>query len=751
MKRSLVLSMLALPCMATVAHADPIFTPIFTTILTSVSIPASVTVASTTISIAAVLSSITVTALGVGLSFLLAPKPPKPGPEAGQIPTQQPIPYRQFGYGYVRVAGAFMLKENLNGWLVYVLAVLGHKCAAFEGAYLNDDPVTLFDYAGYGAYFDGDFTGTVFPGSDNRYANGIIQIDTRLGANTEDPYRFITSFLGISTTWSTDHRGDKITSAMVASVQVPKENFGQFYPYGAPIPSFVLKSALCFDPRETDQTYDDDSTWQFRDNAALAIMHFLCFSDYGYQLDYTVAIEPVIDDWIEQIDYCDEQVAEKGGGTERRYRLGGWMTTEQDRKTALETMLAACDGWLCQRGDGTVILRVGRYVAPTITLTDDDICGWKLDTDLSSNEKVNRATAKWTYPDAGYASVETDPFENTADQALRQGPIRTAQLDLTWVQSVGQASRLTKIELNKHSKSVRGTLQLRLQGMNACYERWVAIQSNTIPRLSNAVIEIRKPVISLIEGKCSVEFVLSGSDVYDYTAATDESETPYIPERPSGSTLSAPANVTGTAEQYENANGGFDVIIDVNWDVPQLNGGDRTDLSYIVRWRVAPASGDDPPWTQLTVTNPTTVASVAYASLGVVPKDETIQVQVAAVAANGYQSDWSATEEIDTSVSTTAPGSPTNLIASTSVTGAVDLSVTAPNSANFSAIQFYRSAVSDPFGSAVAIGSPVFGSANSTIVYTDTVSAGSYDYWATSLNAYSVESTPVGPTTGTSV
>lgn len=749
--------MLALPCMATVAHADPIFTPIFASILTGAGLPATGaafsigTIAVTTAQIAGVLSSIALSAIGVGLSFALAPKPPKPGPEAGQVPTQQPIPYRQFGYGWVRVAGAFVLKENYNGYLTYVLALLGHKISSFEGAYLNDDPVTLFDYGGFPAYLDGAYSGTVYNGADGRYSNGVIHIDTRIGENTETAYDLILSFLSTGSAWTANHRGDKIASAMVVSTQVPSANFGQYFPYGAPIPSFVLKAALCFDPRETDQTYDDDSTWQFRDNAALTIIHFLCFSDYGYQLDYTVAIEPVLSDWLDQIDYCDEQVAEKGGGTERRYRLGGWMTTEQDRKTALETMLAACDGWLCQRGDGTVILRVGRYVAATITLTDDDICGWKLDTDLSSNEKVNRATAKWTYPDAGYVSVETDPFENTADQALRQGPIRTAQLDLTWVQSVGQASRLTKIELNKHAKSVRGTLHLRLQGMNACYERWVNIQSNTIPRLSNAIVEIRKPSISLTEGKCSVEFILSGEDVYDYTAATDESERPVVPERPSGSTLSAPTNVTATAEQYNNSSGGFDVVVDVSWDVPQLSGADRTDLTYFIRWRVAPASGEDPPYTQITVTNPTIVASVASSSIGVVPKDVTLEVEVASIAPNSYQSDWSTTEEVDTSISTTAPGTPSNLSASTSVTGSVDLSVTAPNSGNFAAIQFYRGAVSDPFGSATAIGDPVYGAANSTIVYTDTVAAGSYDYWATAMNSSLVESTPVGPETGTSV
>jgi len=644
------------------------------------------------------------------------------------------------------------MKENFNGYLTYVLAVLSHKIDSFVECYLNDDPVTLFDYGSYGVYLDGALSGTVAAGVDSRYGNGVIQVDTRVGEDTETVYRYLTSYLSVgSGVWGAAHRGDKVASAMLAAAQVPQQNFGQFFPYGAPIPSFVVKAALCFDPGDSGQTYSNPSTWLWSDNSAIAIIHFLCFSDFGYQLDYTVAVEPVLSDWIEQIDYCDEQVAEKGGGTERRYRLGGWMTTEQDRKTALEAMLATCDGWLCQRGDGTIVLRVGRYVAPTITLTDDDIVGWQLDTDASSNDKVNRATAKWTFPDTGYTSVETDPFDNTTDQALRQGPIRTAQLDLSWVQAVGQASRLTKIELNKQTKSVRGTLQLRLKAMNACYERWVEVQSNTIPRLSNAVIEVRKPVISLLEGKCSIDFVLSGSDVYDYTAATDESATPYIPERPAGGTLSAPTGLSGTAEQTDTAGGGFDVRIDVSWDVPQLNGADRTDLAYTIYWRVAPPSGDDTPWTEVPITSPTIVASVASASIGIVPKDETIELQIALRAPNGYPSSRSATEEVDTSVSTTAPATPSSLSASASVSGAVDLSVVAPNSGNFYAIQFYRSAVSDPFGSSVAIGDPVFGSPNATIVYTDTVSAGDYDYWATAQNSYGVESTPAGPTTGTSL
>lgn len=734
------------------ARADPIFTPFLTAafaqIVTAVGLPATVFGVST----AAILATVTTIALGVGLSLALAPKPPKPSAEAGQVPTQQPIPYRQFGYGTVRVAGAFMFKENCGGRLVQVVALLSHKITEFKKLYLNDDLITVFSSYTMSPYLDGPMQGHVGATfGDNRYGNGLIAVDTRLGEDTETYYRSLGFLTNDDGTWGAAHRGDGIASAIIIAQQAEQAYFSGYFPYGAPIPSFVLDTAMVLDPRETDGDPDDPSTFRFRKNAALCILHFICFNQFGYQKDYTTAILPVLDDWLDQIDYCDEGAALKAGGTEPRYQLNGWITTEQDRKTALEAMLATCDGWLCQRGDGSVILRVGKFIEPTIILTDDDIAGWKLDTNVPSDQKVNRATAKWTNPDTNYSTVETDPIENTTDQALREGPIRSAQLDLGWVQSNGQASRLLKIEMNKQAKNVRGTLMLRLSGMNACYERWVRVQSNTIPRLSNAVIEIRKPNISLVEGRCQVDFVLSGSDIYDYDPATDESNPPIVPERPASGAAPVPTGVAAVAEQHTDATGGYDIVVDVSWDVPQQYGADRLDLSYKVRWRVQPVTGEDPPYTVLNVQGAVPVASRVSASIGVVPQDVIIEIEVASVSANGFPSGWSDTTYVDTSVDTVAPDTPTNLTASTTVTGAVDLSAKAPNSPNFDSIQFYRSAVGDPFSSATPVGSPVYGAANATLVYTDVVAAGSYDYWAAALNVTEVASSPAGPATGTSI
>ena len=70
------------------------------------------------------------------------------------------------------------------------------------------------------------------------------------------------------------------------------------------------------------------------------------------------------------------------------------------------------------------------------------------------------------------------------------------------------------------------------------------MSSNTIPRLSGVVIENKKAVIKPKTRTVDIDFILSGPDLDAYDPATDESDPPYIPQRPDTIGLPVPANVT---------------------------------------------------------------------------------------------------------------------------------------------------------------------------------------------------------------
>ena len=631
-----------------------------------------------------------------------------------------------------------MLKESVASYLCYVAALAGHYVDGIETLYLNDDEVTI-------PVSGGNLIGNVAGGADGRYAGNTIYIETRQGLATETNYGFISSLL--PSYWDATHRGDGQASLGMQCGGVSAQNYVTTYPYGVPAPSLILRGYQLFDPRDATQSATDPTTWKWSQNAALCILHFLCFSEFGFRANYDDAILPFVDQWKQAANDCDDAMPLKSGGTEARYRIGGWTTAEQSRITTLLAMLQCCDGFLSRRGPGYWI-QIGKYYTPSVNLTDDDVVGFIIQTDVSSEDKVNEATAFWSDPDNGYVTVDTAPVVNEADQIARGGAPRKAQLQLTWVQSVGQASRLLRREMYRQGVTVRGTLTLGWSGLNAAYERWIGINSNSIPRLSGVVIENRKAVISARTRTVTIDFILSGPELDLYDAATQESSVPTIPQRPYTVGLPIPTGVSVVPELLTDASGSTSVSAVVSWTEPLYN-GTPWNLNYVVQWRLTNAGGGTPgAWTQQSFSTPTISAGVVTVQTSNLPVGTSLDFEVASVGQGASLSTWSALQTVSTVLANVAPAPPTWTSAA-GASGHATLTAVAPASPNFAKAQFYRAAHGAAFATATAIGSPVAGLPNATLTYTDTVAAGTYDYYAESLTSTSVASAPAGPETAT--
>lgn len=169
---------------------DPIFTPIFTALFTPIF---GAGTALTTFAVGAA-TAIATTALTVGLQLLLAPSVRTPKPEDGKVPKTQSIPYRWWGVGRTRVAGAYMLWEAKGKRLFAVQGLVGHRIKAINRYFLHDDEVTI----GSGNIVNGL--------ADGRYGNGTVKLYSRLGANPETAYADVVA--GIPESWTNAHRGD---------------------------------------------------------------------------------------------------------------------------------------------------------------------------------------------------------------------------------------------------------------------------------------------------------------------------------------------------------------------------------------------------------------------------------------------------------------------------------------------------------------------------------------------------------------
>ncbi|TIN80696.1 hypothetical protein [Mesorhizobium sp.] len=695
-------------------HKDPIFTPIFTAILGS----GGFTLFGTTISYAAIASAIVTTALTVGLSYLMTPKPPKP--EDGRQPLTQPIPYRFWGVGTARLAGAHMLWEVKGDKIWSVQAFVAHRINAFVSYYLNDDRVVLNE--------EGKVS--TVPNS-SRYRERV-RIYTRLGLVPETPYAAVVAKLGAEGVWTENHRGDGQASAAMECDAPAAEDFTKKFPYGKPSLSVVAELSLCWDFRDPDQDPEDESTWVFTENPAIQLAWHECFNPFGTKRDWRKALLPVLDMWQEEADVCDELVPRAAGGTEKRYQCGGFDTTEHDPKGATNAILAACDGWMCERGDGALLFVAGKFREKYVaTLTDADIVGYTIQHDVLPEEECNRLVPRFTYPATDYTSTDTDYFEDVPAQ-LQAGRVLPQDGNYLWVQQWRQARRLAKREFARLRQKKRGSLDVRFTGINAVYSPWVRLQTPvSIPSMDGKLINNRRCVLSVQRGGFQMTFIVMPPDIEEWDPEVDEGSAPPVPLKPTSegipqALIDTVAAISGGGSVYLRV-----VLIDPN----------RDDLTPITRYRVADTGGGVPgSWIEERHPSAEPDSGLIVLNTTPVPSNTLIEVEANYSGANGSKGEtWSITESVVSTVDPTPPGPVENVVATGGV-GQVPLTWDSPNSGNYYAANIRRNTVNNE-GTASVVRTE-YGPPSSPDAWTDTALApGTYYYWLRSVNASGVEST----------
>ncbi|MBY5692059.1 hypothetical protein HFO41_25075 [Rhizobium leguminosarum] len=693
---------------------DPIFTPLFTSLFTALNFSAA-----TASLLGAGAAAIATTALAIGIQALLAPKPPKP--EDGKIPKVQSIPYRQWGVGRNRVAGAFMLWEAVGKKLYSVQAIAGHKIKSINRYWLHDDEVTL------------QSNGVINTGT-NYKTN--VQIFSRLGDVPEGPYTSITADLAAGGIWTNDHRGDGQASLGMICTSSTAELQQKRFPYGPPQLSVEADLALCWDFRDPDQDPDDPDTWEWTRNAALIMAWHQCFNEFGHHRDYRRAILPVLDMWQEEADVCDEQVPLAGGGFERRYECNGFDTTENDPKAATNAILASCDGWTCERGDGALLFVAGKYREKYLTtLTDDDIVGHQIEYDVLFEDECNRLIPKFCFPDIGYATSDTDFFEDTSAQLI-SGRVLARDANYQWVQQWRQARRLGKRDWLRLQEKVAGQLNVRLSGINSVYSRWVRLDTpNMLPKLNGKIVENRKSVLSLLQGGFVMDIMRHPENIDAWNPVIEEGAMPSTPPKPDADGIPTP--VINLVQARPNGDSVYIRVV-------IIDPADET-LIPVVRYRLADAgSGTPGPWIEQRVPNPVPSGGYIDISTTVVPSGKLFDIQAAFIASDGDYGNWGITANVTSIVDPTAPGSPVNMSA-VNASGTVTVSATAAND-NTRYLIFKRGTTAQSWAAATVIGQYNV-TANQTIAIPNTPGAGTWKYWCGAENGSGIPSGSQASTT----
>ncbi|GEC15148.1 phage tail protein [Nitrobacter winogradskyi] len=483
------------------------------------------------VSLATAVGTATILGTSIGLNYALRPDVPKP--ENGSHPLKQGIPPRIRGYGRNRLAGYYMLFEEADKNSYDVMAVHSGRVAAVVNMYLHDDLVV----------FDHGATDAIRPAfaDDGRYGPaGNVRVHFGYGDGSTQ------SFFGVGPSggiWDpATHFGIGIfwASLYCQGQEIKPEDYTEIYPRGLPVLSLVLDCSPVWDPRDPTQSRLDSSTWKISYNPVLQLLDYLTQVDGCMGLDFDILFPTPahLALWMHEADLCDERVATPGD-TEPRYTSNGWYQFDNKPEDIVNSILATCDGWLAEAGDGSLALKVGVYREPTVTIAANHIIDFNLNYGQADEQAVNQLNISHTDPNSGYVEVQAEPYRDEESISLT-GMTRSQSLDLKWTQTETQARRLAERAMRRLNTPLSGTITTTLYGLAALGERWVRIQYPFVSGLQDSVIEIQDADIDLMAGRITFTFILVFPEILEPYDPEAGGETPVIPpsiKREDGSSL----------------------------------------------------------------------------------------------------------------------------------------------------------------------------------------------------------------------
>lgn len=566
----------------------------------------------------ALLAGATMLALGTAIN-LLSPKPKTPQLNTGtQLQTyEDPIFPRAFIYGQAATGGSLAYWEtngtdNKELWMVYVW---------------QDTPAeSIVDVRVNGKAFT--WTGSPLTGTGD-YANKIFRFD-HLGSESQTVDSDLDS---ASTNWTSSHRGRGICYTVFHLTYDTKA-----WPSGRPPFLGYIKGRKIYDPR-LDSTYpggsgahreDDETTWAWSDNPVLCLLDYLRGVKMNGQIIGGAGVPIAAIDlasFVTAANICDQLVSLKAGGTEKRYRCGGLVTTNVGHQVVIEALLATFDGVLISDG-GTLKLFAG--AAQTVTVnggaayTDDDLAGpLRVDTTRSIQEKVNAVFITYIDPNANYEQASAAPRTDANLEAEDGGQRLAIEEPIGFCQSATQAQRLAKIRLGHEREQlvIQGTYKLKmLEPQTGDVFYW---SSDTFG-YSNKKMRLMERAIQS-DGSVQITARSETDTKYDWTPATDELDAALFDQisgfDPAVITGPSTGNLTITALELSSTTStrpGISVAVDVSAASPfvkeiyvQFKRNAASD------WQAGPILAIASPYGIIDGVNPSTLydVRVAYRSL----------------------------------------------------------------------------------------------------------------------------------------
>ena len=340
--------------------------------------------------------------------------------------------HHQVIYGETRVGGAIVFDDasgTNNKYLSRIIAFAGHEIDSFQQIYMGKYSLSISGDNVTSAQ-EIDETGAAV-GSPTTKFNNYIKIRRVLGNHSTSLNG--TAPTNFSTKWTANHK-----LLGIAHLAIVFEYADNVWEEGLPEISALIRGKRVYDPRT--------STTAWSDNPALIVRDFL--TDSGYGLGEAVAN---IDDTLisTAANVCEETVTDGD-----RYTCNGAWLTSQAPVDVISQLMTSCAGYLWY-AQGKWRLKAGDYIAPTVTLTEDDLRSpLSVSTRHSRRDNFNAVRGTFRGPATNYQFTDyptvTDANFVTVDGGLES----SMDLALPFTDTPEQAQRIAAIALEKNRSQI---------------------------------------------------------------------------------------------------------------------------------------------------------------------------------------------------------------------------------------------------------------------------------------------------------
>lgn len=483
--------------------------------------------------------------------------------------------HHQVVYGKTKIGGVIVFDHahgTDNKYLSRIIAYAAHEIDAFEEIYIDNYKVTSLGSDGNVAEVrEVDENGNVIGSADTRFS-GFVKIRKILGGHTTSLDGQSLSVDGVSFgggKWTANHKLQGIAHLAVMFKFDRPEEEGDIDRYQSGLPSVtaLVRGKKLYDPRT--------ATTAWSDNPALIIRDYLINSDYGLgeaagNIDDTKVSTAA--------NICDETVSTDSS---TRYTCNGAWLTSQTPIDLLTQLTGTCAGtlWYAQ---GKWRLLAGKYVAPTVTLTEDDLrSSLSISTRHSRRDNFNGVRGVFKGPASNYQMTDYPLVSSQTFIDIDGGLESVLDLPLPFTDSPGEAQRLANIALERNRSQLTLTGAFGLQAFALQVGDIVNI-TNARLGFSNKIFEVVQWSFGIVDGgdlQTNLTLRETTTTTYDeYQDVAFESDNTTLPGVlgptviPGSGDVNSTTNVTGLT-----ASGGVREIY-VNWTNPINNDFNHTKL-----------------------------------------------------------------------------------------------------------------------------------------------------------------------------